>query len=100
MAVLQHNSRKGGFCLSQNVTFSHSPADKMVSMQRRFRITLTETVEVTETLTILVEGRAAQKESQPADRTAEIKQFPVGSGRLRRPYRFHKRKTHKRYRSK
>ncbi len=71
----------------------------MSSMQRRFRITLTETVEVTETLTILVEGRAAEKEREPAERTVEIKQFPVGPGRPRRPYRFHKRKTRKRYRS-
>ena len=72
----------------------------MMSMQRRFRITLTETVEVTETITILVESRAAQKESQPAERAIEQKQFPVGPGRPRRRYRFHKRKTRKRYRSK
>lgn len=68
----------------------------MMSMQRRFRITLTETVEVTETITILVESRAAQKESQPAERAIEQKQFPVGP---RRPYRFHKRKTRKRPKS-
>ena len=69
-------------------------------MQRRFRITLTETVEVTETITILVEGRTTQKERELAEQAIEQKQFPVGPGRPRRLYRFHKRKTRKRYRSK
>ena len=71
----------------------------MMSMQRRFRITLTETVEVTETITILVEGRAAQKERQPAERAVEQKQSPVGPGHPRRPCRFYKRKTRKRPKS-
>ena len=71
----------------------------MMSMQRRFRITLTETVEVTETITILVESRAAQKERQPAERAVEQKQSPVGPGHPRRPCRFYKRKTRKRPKS-
>ena len=68
----------------------------MMSMQRRFRITLTETVEVTETITILVEGRTTQKERELAEQAIEQKPFPVGP---RRPYRFHKRKTRKRPKS-
>lgn len=68
-------------------------------MQRQLRITLTEAVEVTETITILVEGRAAQKEREPAERTVEPKQFPVGRNHPHRPYRFYKRKIRKRPKS-
>ncbi len=68
----------------------------MYSMQRRFRITLTETVEVTETLTILVESRAVQKESQPAIQPIDENPLPARTSHPRSPYRFHKRKTRKR----
>jgi hypothetical protein len=54
-------------CLSQNVTFSHGSICMMMVMKRCFLIKVTEIVEVTEIITVLIENYDSKHEKHQQD---------------------------------